>query len=198
MDYKVEMEKIMDACGGEDLLRYLIKEDGVINWDSITINPIVAYSPRHMDRAIMVGCAYRHGNSFHILHSAYDFTEHPKFERWVNYLMEMDETYEMPAEALLDHNRAIIATEMDIDDAQMTSWEDIVKEVIDGERPNRYDSTSSSPLFDSEHDMADVLFDALFGLKNFIELITQETDVTLEVETSDIEDFNMDWQEEWS
>ena len=198
MDIKKEMVKVMDSCGGEDLLRYLMKDDGVINWDKLPINPIVAYSPVHLDKAIIIGLAYRHNGKFHIIHSEYEFLNHGKFNEWVEYLMEMDERYENPSQAVLDHRRAIIATEMDIDDAEICSWEEIIREVIDGNRPTRYGDKSYSSAFDSEYDMADVLFDALFGLQQFIEMIMVDDSVELEAEIEDSDDFDEEWKNEWA
>ena len=173
------------------------KDDGVVNWEKLPINPIVAYSPTHMENAIVIGLAYRHNGKFHIIHSEYEFPKYEKFNEWIEYLMEMDESYDMPAEAVLDHHRAIVATEMDIDDAHMISWEEIIKEVIDGERPTRFSEEAQNPIYDSEYDMAEVLFDALFGLKQFIEMIIDDEEIVLEAEITDADDFDEGWKQDW-
>ena len=112
-----DLIEMMENCGGEDLLRYLLKEDGMINWETISLYPIVAYSPPHMDEAILIGIAYWDGVHFNILHSEYEFEDHPIFDNWVKYLMEMGINYKNEAEALLDHHRAIIAIKRDIKEA---------------------------------------------------------------------------------
>ncbi len=33
---KTEMANLFDSCGGEDLVRWLLKDDGVIDWDEMS------------------------------------------------------------------------------------------------------------------------------------------------------------------
>ena len=35
-----DLIEMMENCGGEDLLRYLLKEDGMINWETISLYPL--------------------------------------------------------------------------------------------------------------------------------------------------------------
>ena len=197
MNLEDEFEKVMESCGGEDLIRYLIKDDGVMNWEVCRISPIVAYSPQHMESPIIIGVAYWHNNEYKIIFSEFEFPQCPQFQEWVDYLMEMEETYENVSEAVLDHHRAIIATEMDILDAELDSWEDVIWEVINNERPNRYNEEfEHDSIFDSEYDMLDSFFEAVFGVNQFLEIVAS---IFEGITTNDeSKDFNSDWQEEWA
>ena len=108
MDIIEELHHLMESCGGEDLIRYLLKEDGVKNWETITLHPIVAYSPNHMNRAIICGIAYWNGFDFQIIHSEESF-ENANLEELVDSVT-ISHNFEYGAEALLSMNRAIIAT----------------------------------------------------------------------------------------
>ncbi|HAI41207.1 MAG TPA: hypothetical protein DCM40_25420, partial [Maribacter sp.] len=99
MDVKEELYHLMESCGGEDLIRYLLKYDGVIDWETITLNPIVAYSPNHMEGAIVCGIAYWNGYDFQIIHSEESF-DNNNLQELVNSV-SISQNFEFGAEALL-------------------------------------------------------------------------------------------------
>jgi len=197
MEMPDDLIEMMENCGGEDLLRYLLKEDGMINWETIPLYPIVAYSPPHMDGAILIGIAYWDGIQFNILHSECEFEDHPTFDKWVKYLMEMGTNYENEAEALLDHNRAIIAVKRDMKEANKIGWEALLSEVIYGIRPTRYQKTNKINLHTPHNEMIDVLFEAMFDIQNFNEVMQSYHQNLTPPETSE-NGFPQEWQVDWA
>lgn len=163
MDIIEELHHLMESCGGEDLIRYLLKEDGVRNWETITLHPIVAYSPNHMDRAIICGIAYWNGFDFQIIHSEESF-ENANLEELVDSVT-MSHNFEFGAEALLSMNRAIIATPEVIKASKRMSWEGIVLEVIYGYRSSNFNKHINSTSKVSDLSSLGNLFDILMGVK---------------------------------
>ena len=192
-----DITEMMKNCGGEDLLRYLLKEDGMINWETISLHPIIAYSPSHMDEAILIGIAYWDGVQFNILHSEYEFEDHLIFDNWVKYLMEMGNNYENEAEALLDHHRAIIAIKRDIQEANKIGWKSLISEVIYGIRPTRYEKTNKITLHSHHNEMVDVLFEAMFNIENFNEVIQSNYQKLTPPDISE-DEFSEGWQLDWA
>lgn len=192
-----DLIEMMENCGGEDLLRYLLKEDGMINWETISLYPIVAYSPPHMDEAILIGIAYWDGVHFNILHSEYEFEDHPIFDNWVKYLMEMGINYKNEAEALLDHHRAIIVIKRDIKEANKIGWEALLSEVIYGIRPTRYEKTNKINLPSHHNEMVDVLFEAMFDIQNFNEVVQSYYQNITPPDISE-DGFPEGWQSDWA
>jgi len=129
MELNDSLQKFIDSCGGEDLIRYLLKDEGKDNWENLILHPIVAWSPPHIDNPIVVGISVE-GEVFS---SKWDFGEYPDFQNWINYIMEMGK-YESPIDALIDHKRAIIPDEEDMMDAELMGWKKVMQQVIDGER----------------------------------------------------------------
>jgi len=192
-----DITEMMKNCGGEDLLRYLLKDDGMINWETIPLHPIIAYSPSHMDTAILIGIAYWDGIQFNILHSEYEFEDHLIFDNWVKYLMEMGNNYENEAEALLDHHRAIIAIKRDIQEANKIGWESLISEVIYGIRSTRYEKTNKITLHSHHNEMVDVLFEAMFNIQNFNEVIQSNYQKLTPPNISE-DGFSEGWQLDWA
>lgn len=161
MDIKYEMQSFMNNCGGEDLIRYLIKEDGIVNWKTIELQPVVAYSPKHMDSAVIAGIAYWKGTAYEIIVAEQDFNN-PVFEEWINYLMEMGH-YDTVAHALLDHHKAIVVSSREMAESETKSWEEIVTEVIYGTRKNNFEESIKTDTIIKEIDMLSKIFDALLS-----------------------------------
>lgn len=161
MEIEKEMKLFMDNCGGEDLIRYLIKEDGILNWQSIELNPIITYSPKHMENAKIAGIAYWNGINYNIIVSEQDFNN-SSFEEWVNYLMEMGE-YDSISHALLDHHKAIIVSSKEMAESEEKTWEEIVSEVIYGTRSNNFEELVEQDTIIKEIDMLSKIFDALLS-----------------------------------
>ena len=197
MELPHDLLKMMENCGGEDLLRYLVKEDGIINWETLPLYPIVAYSPSHMDEAILIGIAYWDGVEFNILHSEYEFEGYPAFDKWVKYLMEMGTDYQNEAEALLDHHRAIIVINRDMKEGMKIGWEALLSEVIYGIRPTRYDNRNKRTKHPKHDEMVDILFEAMFDIQNFDEVM-QSYYQNLTPSNSPKDGFSEQWQSDWA
>ena len=163
MDIESEMQNLMDACGGEDLIRYLLREDGVFNWETINLHPIVAYEPKHMNKAMVCGIAYWDGLKFNIIHSEEKFGN-STLQEWVNSIT-ISKNYEYSVEALLSLNRAIVVTPQVKNDSERMSWEAIELEVIYGYRSNNYSYYKKEPS-SALHHMPNIgnLFDILLGV----------------------------------
>ena len=135
-----EMAKAMQSFGGEDLIRYLLKDDGVQNWQTVKFHPIITYSPLHMDSAELAGIAYWDGVRYNIAYSEESFLN-GRLNEWLEKVMDF-ENHDSEAEALLSHNVAIIATSKEIDESEMLGWEEIISEVLYGYRSNNYTTTN--------------------------------------------------------
>lgn len=189
MDIMKELNDLMESCGGEDLIRYLLKDDGVIDWETITLNPIVAYSPNHMDRAMICGIAYWNGYDFQIIHSEETF-DNNNLQELVNSV-SLSQNFEFGAEALLSLNRAIIATPDVIETSRRMSWEAIVLEVIYGYRSNNY--TKHINTTTRVHNLSSLgnLFDILMGVKEGF-----QTNITKPIPKG--VDFSDEFKSEWA
>lgn len=164
MNIKKEMQDLLDSCGGEDLLRYLLKDEGVEDWETVILHPIVAYSPPYMSMAEICGIAYWNGVKFEIIHSE-EIISHANFERWIESVME-ERGLAYEAEALLEENRAIIATPQIIDEVVKgnKSWEGVVLEVMYGYRANNFGTRKTYNL-SNEISMLSSFFDILMDVK---------------------------------
>ena len=131
-----EMERAMKSFGGEDLIRYLLKDDGIQNWQTVKFHPIVAYSPLHMDDAELAGIAYWNGAEYSIAYSEDNFLN-DRLNEWLEGVMDF-ENHDTEAQALLSYNMAIIATSNEIDESKNIGWEIIISEVLYGFRSNNY------------------------------------------------------------
>jgi hypothetical protein len=115
-------------------------------------------------------------------------------------------------EALLDHNKALIATEVDFKDSKNMTWEEILEEVHDGVRRTKYDVDDDdflssenmnitfgvSPDFTDSSDIVSFL-DALkdfttMNPKRFVKFIEQQ-EVEKVAEIKFVED--LDWTDEF-
>ena len=197
MEVEKALHDMMNNCGGEDLLRYLIKEDGYNNWKTVKLLPIVAYSPSHLDNAIVCGIAYWNGIGYNILHSEFEY-ESEIFQDWVDYLMEMGE-YQTTSEALLDHHRAIIANDIVIKQAENTSWEEVISQVIYGTLSNNFykatNTTNLSPQFDFLNSLMDALFDIDKNITNERKNYYKKMQF---VPVKKKSGFSKDFQDEWA
>ena len=144
MQINVELDNLIESCGGEDLLRYLIKDDGLENWKTVKFNPIIAYSPKHMDKAVICGIAYWNGKNYKIIHSE-DLWAYESLNLWVQSTM-ISEGHDYEAEALLAHNKALIVTPGELEENEIKSWEKIMMEVIYGFRSNNYIKANSKEI----------------------------------------------------
>mgnify|MGYP003645060623 CR=1 FL=1 len=205
MEVKVELNKFLDSCGGEDLIRWLLKDDGYRNWQSMSLMPIVAWSPPHMAEPLVVGVAVKGelDEEPNILVSTQEFPKNKEFNSWVQYLMERGE-YVEPAEALLDHNRALIASEVDIMDAEMIGWKVVLQEVIDCERDNGVDGLRTPDEFDEEMieeftllgGMIEFMMDTL-GLGEEYRDFADSLEEVYTIQTEYSEDYSDAFKNEW-
>jgi len=190
MQVEDELNNLIEACGGEDLLRYLIKEEGVEDWESVTLNPIIAYSPTHMPKALICGIAYWNGTQYQIIHSE-DMWEVDNLNVWLNRTMSM-EGFRLEAEALLAHNKAIIVTEKEMGESNNKSWEKIITEVMYGFRPNNYGFKSKQSI-NHDFNLLSSFFDILLDVKNSSQLINPNKSTS---ERRNL-DFPEEWKNEW-
>ena len=111
--------------------------------------------------------------------------------------MEMGANYDTEAEALLDHHRALIAIKRDIKEANKIGWEALLSEVIYGLRATRYDYKKDKKLSPPHNEMIDTLFDAMFGLHDFDEVM-QSYYQNVHPINSNEKDFPEQWQSKWA
>lgn len=165
MEIDKEFENLIESCGGEDLLRYLMKDDGVEDWETVKLNPIVAYSPNHMDKAFICGIAYWNQYNYNIIHSD-ELDDYKPLQNWVFNMMEKH-SYQWEAEVLLNHSKAIIVTDIEMKESKRKSWEKIVLEVIYGFRSTNYMTINSTEQFynNSTIDSLTSFFDILMDIK---------------------------------
>ena len=187
MEMEDSLQKFIDSCGGEDLLRYLLKDEGRDDWEDLTFQPIVAWSPSHIDDPIVVGISVE-GDVFT---SKWDFSEYPELQKWIDYIMKMGK-YESPADALIDHKRAIIPDEEDIMDAEMMGWKKVMQQVIDGERV--------SLIMDNDEFKDEM--ESFFGFVEHIMTSLGFTNITgkenLRAESDETEDFSDTFKSQWA
>ncbi len=191
MQVKKEMDDLIESCGGEDLLRYLIKEDGLENWKTVNFNPIVAFSPKHMERAIVCGIAYWDGVNYQIIHSE-DLWAYESLSIWVNSIMDY-EGHKFEAEALLAHNKALIVTNKELRESEKKSWEKIVMEVVYGFRGNNYSKLNSTEML-KDFNLLSSFFDILLDVQNYTKL--DKINSTKKINKS--LDFPEDWKNKWA
>lgn len=204
------MEDILRPVGGEKGLRLRLMEYGYSDWNEIKFYPVVAYFPKHMDSSDVVGVAVRKGYSFKLIYGCIQ-TDFEGVNEWYRYVSLHDD-YNSLTEALLDHNKALIATEVDFKDSKNMTWEEILEEVHDGVRRTKYDVDDDdflssenmnitfgvSPDFTDSSDIVSFL-DALkdfttMNPKRFVKFIEQQ-EVEKVAEIKFVED--LDWTDEF-
>ena len=206
MDYfnlDEEMGDVLDSCGGEDLLRWLLKDDGIANWETIKLYPVLAYTPQYLDNPIVVGITHKIGNDFRILHVEYEYSKYPAFDKYLNYLLEMG-NYQDPVEALLDHKRALLVDDEDIQDGMLIGWKKIMNQVIDGARDNKEDRIVDLDFYDALVEkmitnQKSMAFDLMSNLEDIVSRILNldfESELVL-IESKDTEDFDESFQNQW-
>lgn len=199
-----EMEEVLDSCGGEHLLRWLLKDDGITNWETIKLYPIVAYMPQYLKGPIVVGITHKIGNQFRVIHVEYDYSNYSAFEKYLNYLLEMGD-YQDPVEALLDHKKAILVDDEDIQDGLLIGWKRILEQVIAGVRDNKEDNIVNLDYYDELIDklitnQKSKTFDLMSNLEDIVTKILNldfEKEVVL-IDSEDIEDFDDTFQNQWA
>lgn len=191
MQIKVELDNLIESCGGEDLLRYLIKDDGLENWQTVELNPIIAYSPKHMEKAIVCGIAYWNGANYQIIHSE-DLWAYESLNLWVESTM-ISEGYNFEVEALLAHNKALIVTQRELKESEKNSWEKIVMEVVYGFRGNNYSPVNSKEIL-KDFNLLPSFFDILLDVQNYTSL--DNINSTKKIKKS--LDFPEDWKNKWA
>lgn len=191
MSVERDFAVFLESMGGEDLLRWLLKEDGITNWEQVPLYPIVAYSPSHLPKPIVIGVVCPAYGWCNIMAQEWDFEHLPKFQDYIDYLMEMGE-YHSPIGALADHNRAMILNEIDMIDANERGIQEVMMEVINSVRPNGFDYFTDE---DVEGDM-DVDMESLESLFSFLaNLFSDTTKPMIDMQDND---FNHDWQDSWA
>ena len=119
MSVERDFAVFIESLGGEDLLRWLMMDDGIMDWSDATLYPIISYHPQLLRKPIVVGVGTltSDGRCSKILADEWDFEHLPEFQDYVDYLMEMG-NYNTPLQALSDHNRAMILNEIDMIDSR--------------------------------------------------------------------------------
>lgn len=190
MNIKEELEIMIESCGGEDLLRYLIKDEGVENWEEVKLNPVVAYSPKYMGSATLCGIAYWNGRQFKIIHSE-ELMEFELLNRWLNLIMA-NEQLDFEVEALLKHNTAIIVTDVEMEDHKSKSWEQIIIEVLYGHRSSNYTSDTNTSLTNN-FNLLESFFDKLLGNRKDEPSEEDYQNIGL----PPVLDFPLEWKKKW-
>tara|TARA_R110001632_G_scaffold172535_2_gene291903 strand:- start:18 stop:713 length:696 start_codon:yes stop_codon:yes gene_type:complete len=213
LDARQKLNAIADEVGGFEELREKLRLSGILDWETAEFYPIISWFPDYMDEPDVIGIAVRNGYSFFILYGRTN-TPHDRVNSWYDYVSMYDE-YESITEALLDHHKAIIATEVDYaDNRSGKSWTAIVQEVIDGIRPTKFDINDDDFLLNSidsinfsdtehwlsEHESFRVLFNALKNLG--LDLNTNTTGMPIDTEEITIEMsedyFDDDFRDKWA
>ena len=190
MNIKEALEIMIESCGGEDLLRYLIKDEGVENWEEVKLNPVVAYSPKYMGGATLCGIAYWNGRQFKIIHSE-ELMEFELLNRWLNLIMT-NEQLDFEAEALLKHNTAIIVTDVEMEDHKSKSWEQIIIEVLYGHRSSNYTSDTNTSII-KNYNLLESYFDKLLGDRKG----EPAKEVYKPAKLQPVLDFPLEWKKKW-
>ncbi len=211
------MSEILRPLGGEEGLRKKLRTHGYSNWNTISFYPIIGYFPKYMDSCDVVGVAVRSNYSFKIVYGCIT-TDYQGVNEWYSYVSLHDD-YNSLTEALLDHHKAMIATEVDMQDAKLRSWESILEEVHDGVRRTKYDvddddfllTDSMNITFGVSSDFTDSsdILSFLEALKDFsamnpnrfIKFVEQGEELEEELEIKfdeDNKDWNDDFINEWS
>lgn len=187
MELNDSLQKFIDSCGGEDLIRYLLKDEGNDNWENLILHPIVAWSPPHIDEPIVVGISVE-GEVFS---SKWDFNEYPEFQKWIDYIMEMGK-YDSPIDALIDHKRALIPDEEDIMDAEMMGWKKVMQQVLDGER--------ISTIMDNEEFTTELesFFSIIDHFMTTIGYTNINKNIHHKAESDETEDFSNEFKLDWA
>ena len=199
-----EMDNLFDSCGGEDLVRWLLKDDGVIDWQTIELYPIVAYSPNHLDDPIAIGFTHKVEGDFRIVHAEFDFESRPKFQKYVSYLLKMG-GYNEPMEALMDHNRILIADDEDIMDGELLGWKSIMNQVLEGVRNNNQKKLMEVDYYDIKEQMLTNSEEEIFNhfIDLFDKLFMQIVENTKSTPTIDYSNptsttYDEDFKEKWA
>lgn len=209
------MREIAKTVGGLEALRMKMKQFGYEDWDTLTFYPIVAYFPRYMVQPDVLGIAIRNGFSFKVIFGCIT-TDYQELNEWFRYVC-LHDNYDHMTEALLDHHKAMIATEVDWADAELMGWDMVLQEVIDGIRPTKFDVDDDDFLVEDEvnitfgvspnrSDSPDIIgiLDALreFTSKNpkrFIRFVEQAPDVlTYTIDVEEDADFDDSFKENWA
>jgi hypothetical protein len=148
-DAKERLDEIAEEMGGESILREQMRLAGYRNWSSATLYPVVAWFPQYMDEPDVVGIAVRNGFSFNLVYGCRK-TPNDGLNEWYAYV-SLHDNYESLTEALLDHHKALIATEVDMADAFESTWLEIGEEVIAGLRPTKYNVDDDDFLMMEEY-----------------------------------------------
>jgi len=198
------MENLFDSCGGEDLVRWLLKDDGVVNWKTIKIYPIIAYSPKHMDNPIAIGFTHKVEDKFRIIHAEFNFDSQPAFQDYIKYLLDMG-NYKEPIEALIDHKRALIADDNDILDGELLGWKTIMNQVIKGIRDNNEHKLIEVDFYDINEQMMvnseEEVFSHLINFfdKLFMQMMSNNNpNIKIGYLDVSLDDFDADFKEEWA
>jgi len=214
LDAEERLAEITTELGGVDVLRGQMRDIGYGDWETARFYPIVAWFPPYMDAPDVLGIAIRDGFSFNILFGCLQ-TPHDRLNDWYAYV-SLHSDYKSVTEALLDHHKALIATEGDMKDATSLSWKYVVEEVIDGLRPTKFNVNDDDFLlinrgiisFSSESNVSEFnehlsnLLNALqdidfdISLRNIIPLENTHNKDSSEVDITQegfSEDFKSDW-----
>jgi len=143
------LSEIAEEIGGESVLREQMRDSGYKNWSTATFYPVVAWFPQYMTEPDILGIAVRDGFSFKVLYGCLT-TPHEGIDEWFKYVSLHDE-YVSITEALLDHHKAFIATESDMEDVEESSWAEMGEEVIQGLRPTKFDVHDDDFLIQGEY-----------------------------------------------
>ena len=192
MSVERDFAVFIESLGGEDLLRWLMKDDGIKNWSEITLYPIISYHPHLLKKPIVVGVGTlaSDGQCSQILADEWDFEHLPEFQEYVNYLMEMGD-YTSPLQALSDHNRAMILNEIDMIDSNERGLTAIMMEVIEGKRANGITDSISfiKDGFEFEHRGIDTFFTFLAEILD----VSNHSPINFKDEI-----FSTTWQTKWA
>ncbi len=208
-DARERMDEIAEDMGGEPLLREQMRMAGYRDWETAMFYPVIAWFPQYMNEPDVLGIAVRNGFSFNVLFGCVN-TPHQELNEWYSYV-SLHDNYESVTEALLDHHKAFIATEVDMADAYASSWRELGEEVIAGIRPTKFninddDFLQDSFIFDipaieqSSLDLFQTLMDSLrnlgIGSEISIHGFTNSPDVE-EIIVSQSSDFSEEFKDEW-
>ena len=191
MSVERDFEVFIESLGGEDLLRWLMKDDGITDWSEATLYPIISYHPQLLRKPIVVGVGTlaSDGRCSQILADEWDFEHLPEFQDYVDYLMEMGD-YTTPLQALSDHNRAMILNEIDMIDSKERGLTAIIMEVIEGKRPNGLRNLQN---LEEDYDLNINSLETFFTFLGDILDRPNHTTINLKDEK-----FSSNWQTKWA
>lgn len=201
-----ELNKFIELCGGEDTVRWIAKCNGLKNWKTTKIHPIIAWNNKYIERPLVVGIAIRVKDNYQIIASIENF-KNIDFKEWIDEISDGKSYFDI-AKGLLDNKNAIIASETDIIDGEIIGWNYVINQVKEGTRSNGFDKIENENN-KTEFDMDLKEFDELIDyfevgnlFNNFIKLLEdslQKSDISLSFNTEDEDiDFNEQFKEEWA